>query len=142
MIKLEDFEFRNILLDEKSYENILIYELLYKTLFGAKPLHIMLDKVNGFIRDYDGAKYLISFCLEKYDSINDRIRYLIGLKIGVKDVFSYNFGKLKIDSDDDLPLEETLTLHNAIIPIKLVFNKDQNHYYCIIFLQKMFASIS
>ena len=142
MIKLEDFEFRNILLGEKSYENILIYELLYKTLFGAKPLHIMLDKVNGFIRDYDGAKYLISFCLEKYDSINDRIRYLIGLKSGVKDVFSYNFGKLKIDSDDDLPLEETLTLDNAIIPIKLVFNKDQSHYYCIIFLQKMFASIS
>ena len=43
--------------------------------------------------------------------------------------------KIKIDSDDELPLEETLTLHNVIIFTKLVFNKDQN-YYCNIFLEK------
>ena len=37
--------------------------------------------------------------------------------------------KVKIDSDDDLLLEETLTLHNVIIHIKLVLNKDQNQYH-------------
>ena len=35
----------------------------------------------GFIRDYDGTKYLVLFRLEKYDAIYDRIRYLIGLHI-------------------------------------------------------------
>ena len=29
-----------------------------------------------------------------------------------------------------------MTLHNNIIPIKWVFNKDQNHYYYNIFLEK------
>ena len=52
IIKLEDFDF-DVLLNEKSYENILIYDVSYKTLIGTKPLHIMFDKVDGFIRDYD-----------------------------------------------------------------------------------------
>ena len=53
IIKLEDFDFDNVLFNEKSYENILIYDVLYKTLIGTKTLHIMFDKVDGFIRDYD-----------------------------------------------------------------------------------------
>ena len=50
-------------------------------------------------------------------------------------VFSHNYAKIKIDSDNDLSLEETLTLHNAIILIKSVFNKKQNHYHYNIFLE-------
>ena len=45
-----------------------------KLLIDAKPLHITFGKVNGFIRDYDGAKYLVLFNLEKYDAIYDRVR--------------------------------------------------------------------
>ena len=36
----------DILLDEKSYENILVYDISFKTLIGAKPLHIKFDKVD------------------------------------------------------------------------------------------------
>ena len=35
--KIEDFLFNNTFLDEKSYENILIYDVMYKTLIGTKP---------------------------------------------------------------------------------------------------------
>ena len=38
IIKFEYFD-SDILKDEKSYENILIYNISYKTLNGAKPLH-------------------------------------------------------------------------------------------------------
>ena len=68
--------------------------------------------------------------------MDDRIRYVIGLKIGITYVFSNNFAEMKIQSNDDLPLEETLNLHNVIILIKSVFNKDQNHYYYNSFLEK------
>ena len=87
IIKFEDFNFDNILLDEKSYESILIYYFLYWTLIGAKPLRIMFNKVNGFIRDYDETKYLVLYGLEKNDAIYDRIRYLTGLKSGITYVF-------------------------------------------------------
>ena len=54
-IKIEDFDFNNILLDKKSCEIILIYDISNKTLIGAKPLHIKFDKVDGFIRVYNGT---------------------------------------------------------------------------------------
>ena len=54
IIKFEDFDFYNILIDEKSQENVLIYDISYKTLIGSKPLHIRFNKINGFIRIYDG----------------------------------------------------------------------------------------
>ena len=52
--KTEDFDFDNILLDEKLHQNILIYEISCKTLIDAKPLHIRFDNADGFIRIYDG----------------------------------------------------------------------------------------
>ena len=44
--------------------------------------------------------------------------------------------KIKIDSDDDLPLEKTLHMHIVIILSKSVFNEDYNHYYYQVFLEK------
>ena len=55
-MKIEDFDFYCILLAEISYENILICDILHDTLIGAKPLRIIFDKVDGFIRDYGGTK--------------------------------------------------------------------------------------
>ena len=48
--KFEDFDIDNILIDEKSYENILIYNILYKALIGSKPFHIRFDKKDRFIK--------------------------------------------------------------------------------------------
>ena len=53
----------NILIDEKSLENILIYDISYKTLIGVKPLHIIFDKIDRFISIYDGTRYLTLFLL-------------------------------------------------------------------------------
>ena len=43
IIKLEDFDFSNILIDEKSHKNILIYDISYKSLIGPKPSQIRFD---------------------------------------------------------------------------------------------------
>ena len=69
IIKIEGFDLNNILLSEKSYEKILMYDVLYKTLIGAKPLCIIFDKVNEFIRDFDRMKYLVLVSPEICDAI-------------------------------------------------------------------------
>ena len=46
-------------MDEKSYENILVYKISYKNLIGAKSMRIRLDKIDGFIRIYNGKRYLV-----------------------------------------------------------------------------------
>ena len=45
IIKLEDFDLDNILIDKKSYENILIYSISYKTLIDPKRLRIRSFKM-------------------------------------------------------------------------------------------------
>ena len=40
---------------------------------GSKPLHVMCGKVDGFIRDYNGTKYLVLFGPKKYDAIFNTI---------------------------------------------------------------------
>ena len=57
IIKFEDFDFDNILIDKKSLENILIYDVSYKTLIETNPLHIGFDKIDGIIRIYNGNRY-------------------------------------------------------------------------------------
>ena len=76
IIKFEDFYIDKIPLNEKSYENILIYNISCKTLIGDKPLQIRFDEVDGFIRVYEGTRYLVLFGAEKYDFMYNRIRYL------------------------------------------------------------------
>ena len=65
IIKIEDFDGNNILLDKKSYKNILVYIILYKTLIGGKTMEIRFKKIDGFIKVYDGTRYLVLFGPEK-----------------------------------------------------------------------------
>ena len=134
-IELEDFDLDNILIDEKLYQNILIYDISYKTLIGLKRLPIRFSKIDGFIKIYDGSKYLVLLGPEKCNAIYDRIRYVISLKSRITYIFSQYFAKIKVDADDFLPIEKTWTLHNVIIYIKSVLNKDKNHYYYRIFFE-------
>ena len=52
-----DFDFNDILLDEKLYkekdENVLIHDISHKTSTNAKPLPIRFNKINGFIKTHN-----------------------------------------------------------------------------------------
>ena len=84
-------------MEEKSYWNILIYDISYKTLIGAKPLYVRFGNVNGYIRVYDGTKYLVLFAVEKPGLICNRIRY---------HVFCHNYTRIIVNSYDSFPLEQ------------------------------------
>ena len=111
IIKLENSDLDNIAID-KSHENILIYNISYKTLTGSKSLRIRFDKIDGIKRSYDGTR-LTLFGTKEYDAIYNRIRYY--------------FAKIKADSYESLLIEKTLFLHNVIILINSVLNKDKNN---------------
>ena len=120
IIKIEDFDFDDILLNEKSYKHILVYKILYNTLIGGKPLYIRFDKVDGLIRVYNGKRYLALIRHEKYDVIYNRIRYLLSQKNGITYVVSHSYARIKVDSYNSLRLEETLAFYNIIILIKTI----------------------
>ena len=84
----------------------MIYNISYKTLIDPKPLHIRFDKIDGFIWIYDGTTQLTLFGSEKYDTIYNRIRYVISLKSGITYIFCHYFTKIKVDSFNSLPIEK------------------------------------
>ena len=67
------------------------------------PLRIMFDKKDGFIKIYDGIRYLVLFS-HLYDEICNGTKYLISDKSGTTDSINYNFVKIRIDSYNSLPI--------------------------------------
>ena len=51
--QIRSFDFNNILIDKKSQENVLVYDISHKALNGPEPLRIRFDKKNGYIRIYN-----------------------------------------------------------------------------------------
>ena len=76
VMRVIDINSRDILLDGKRYENNLILDISYKTFMGSIPLHIRFDEIDGFIKVYDGIRYLVSFSNSWYDTICDKIKEL------------------------------------------------------------------
>ena len=80
-------------------------------MISAKPLRIRFNKIDRFIRAYDGTRYLALFGGKKYDSIYNKIIYLIRVKSGITCVIFHNYAKIKVYLQDSLPIERTLIFH-------------------------------
>ena len=93
---------------------------------GAKPLRIRFDKINWFIKIYDGIRYLVLYDYKRHNATYYRIKYLISEKSGITDSINHSFARTRIDSCNSLPLEKILTFHNVIILIK---DKSNTQYF-------------
>ena len=62
-------------------------------MIGAKPSNVRFNNIDGFVRIYDGNRYLILFWGEKKVFIYNKIRYLVEVKSGVAYVISQNYEK-------------------------------------------------
>ena len=60
-----------------------------------------------------GTRYLVLFGNENYNSIYDRIRYLIIVKSGITYIISYNYAAIKVDLYDSWPLGKRKSLRNV-----------------------------
>ena len=80
---------------------------------GSKPLHIWFDKVDGFIKIYDGIRYLVLLGHSWYDEIcDDNNKYLISKKSNIAESINHNFARIRIDSYNSSHIEKIFTFHN------------------------------
>ena len=105
-MKVIDINPRDILLDEKKYENNLIYYISYKTFTGSIPLRIRFAEIDAFIKIYVRIRYLVFFDGEFYDEIFDWITYLISEKSIITDSINHHFARIRINSYNSLPIEK------------------------------------
>ena len=50
---------------------------------SAKLLSVLFEKIDGFIKNYDGIRYLVLLGSKQYDVIYNRIRYFMTKKSGI-----------------------------------------------------------
>ena len=95
-LKKIDIDFSDILLDKKSYENVLVYDVSYKIFMGAKQLHIWFEKIYllKLMMELDIQYYLL---LKDIIAIYDRINYLVSKKSAIIYNIDHNFARIRID---------------------------------------------
>ena len=93
---------------------------------GAKSLCIRFDETDEFMKIHNKIRYLVLFDQNYCDKICDKIKYFISKKSGITNSINHNFGRIRFDSYDSLPIEKILIFHNVIILIKSVVDKNNN----------------
>ena len=64
---------------------------------GSKPLRIWFDKIEGFIKIYDGIRYLVILDHSWFDEICDINKYLMSEKNSITDSINCNVARIRID---------------------------------------------
>lgn len=81
---------------------IFFYHTRYKIPFSEKNFYINFNRINGYIKEYNGRKYLTSITTDKKTNPKDNN----------SDHSDDRYMKVQIKSDDDLPTKK-LIMHNV-----------------------------
>ena len=126
-----------IILDEKSYKNILIYDIGYVRVKDSKyviinsvnPLHLIFNRVNGYVEEIYENKCLTLVPtnasqekINKWEELWSKIRDLIRSITKMSDGYDEKYMKFKFNSDDELPLNKTIEIPSMTIVVRAVFH--------------------
>ena len=143
MINIKDFDSNLLKKDKMLYKNIDICCVRYTTMkdsdyvkiYSVKSLYLIIDKVDGFIEEKNENKYLTLVStdknkkvLTKYTKVWNGIKNLIEKLNNKPGKYGKDLTKIKFNSDDSLPLNKKLKLHNMTIIIRSIFQEDGKYY--------------
>ena len=144
IIDIKNFDAWFLKVDKKSCKNIGIYNIGYitikkiddcKNIHSVNPLYLRIDHTNRYVEEKGVNKYLIfdstdenKELLKKYNDVWDEIKDKTKeVSIGECD-YEKDYMKIKLNSNDNLPLNKPLKLHNMTITIRSVFEEDGKLY--------------
>ena len=117
MININDFNPKNIKVDKKSFKDILIYYIEYETSDGVELLFASFNRINEYIEDYNGSKYLALISVDenkgkirKYNEAWTRIKYLIELQNNDSGNYDKKCMKIRFNSNNNFPLKQELKI--------------------------------
>ena len=155
MINIKNLDLNKIKTDEKPHKNIFIYyvgymivkNLNYVKINSLNPLYLITYKVNGYIKESNGNKYLTLASTaeskeikKKYEELWSKIRHLIRFLNNSTDDYDQKYiKKIVFNLDVDLPSNKALKPLNMIVAVRSVFHEG-NKYYPQVSLDECFYS--
>ena len=144
IIDLKDFDVGLLKIDKKSYKDIAIYNIGYitkkkvddcKNINSVNPLYLHVTHASGYIEEKFLDKYLV---FDSTDENKDLIKKyndaFNGIRDKIKEIdsdecdYEKDYMKIEFNSDDDLPLNESLKFHLMPITIRSVLEEDGRLY--------------
>ena len=126
---------------KKSSKDIDIYYINYiQENFNDNPLRIKIDFATGYFKEKNDEKYLILDSTKKYERVWSGIRSEIERINGGKKVFyETNYCNIGVNTEDDLPMKQSLKFLTLLININLVLQAN-NKLYPQLYLDVCFMS--
>lgn len=143
LIDINDFIYKNIKVDKKSYQYFFTDHIGYEVSDGVETFYIVSPKTNRYIKDDDGrkSKYLkINWGNEENkDIVKNARKYRVKLNLQLiwKNIMQICL-IVRLNSDNDLPSEKKkLKICNLVIIIICGFNdEDDDIYYHQVFSEE------
>ena len=122
----------------KSHKKI-IYFIGYATIKDSKyikinsvnPLYLIISKMNGYFEEINKIKYLTLVLtnenkekIKKYEELWSKIRDLIISKTKHSDGYYEKYMKIKLNLDDELPLNKVIEIPSMIIVVRPIFHEN------------------
>ena len=113
-------------IEKKSSKGIDIYYINYiqENLNSSNLLRIKINSAAGYFKEKNDEKYLILDSTKEYESVWSEIRSEIKRSNVGEKVFYEKNCKIGINTEDDLPLKESLKFLTLIVNINLIIQAD------------------
>ena len=102
--------------------------------------------MNGFFEDINRNKYLTLIPTntstkkdKKYEGLWSKIRYLIRLITKNADDYDKKYMKIKLSSDNELPLNKKIEISSMIIAVRVAFQENKR-YHPQVFLMNIYIN--
>ena len=121
----------------------------YVKIYSVNLFYLIFRYVNGYFEEINGNKYLTLVPtneskekIKKYEVLWIKIRDLIGSVTTNSDDYDYDekYMNIKLNSDDDLPLNKTVEIPTITIVVRAIF-LENNKYYSQVFLDECLYKI-
>ena len=143
MIDIRNFHSNLLKIDKKSRKEFDIYHIGYVTIknvidreniHSVNSLYLIIPSATGYFREKYGEKYLILDSSEKCEEVLSGIKSKIETINGGKKVFYENdYARIRINTNDDVPLNKLLKFPTLTVIIRCVFQEGEELYPSIYF---------
>ena len=141
LINIKNFNNNNLKLDRKIVLGNDVYYIGYITkkpqsnAFSVNPLYLIINKIKGHFEEVDGDKYL-TIDSENGDITQKSQEVFNGMREIIKKVNYYNqqikyddnYMKVKLNTDDNIPLNKILFFPTITIVIRSITKKNDKYY--------------
>ena len=137
MINIKNFHSNLLKIEKKSHEDINIYYIGYimikkcsdcENINSINPLYLIIHSATGHFKEKYGEKYLIIDSTEKYEEVWSGIKSEIKTLGGKELFYEKNYGRIRINTDDNSPFKKQLKFPTLTLIIRCVLQNGEKLY--------------